>query len=95
MAACPPDHVLVEPLVVQPSATEAQFAFGIPILSYDHIKGRLATDAPTQLFGHEFCARILEVGSAVARYAPGDLVAARAKLSCGDCLREVLLWNEN
>ena len=26
--ACPPDHVLVEPLVVQPSATEAQLAFG-------------------------------------------------------------------
>ncbi len=26
LAAYPPDHVLVEPLVVQPSATEAQLA---------------------------------------------------------------------
>ena len=85
LAACPPDHVLVEPLVVQPSATEAQLAFGIPTLAYDHIKSRLETDAPLQLFGHEFCARIVEVGSAVAGYAPGDRVAARAKLPCGDC----------
>ena len=85
LAACPPDHVLVEPLVVQPSATEAQLAFGIPTLAYDHIKSRLETDAPLQLFGHEFCARIVEVGSAVTDYAPGDRVAARAKLPCGDC----------
>ena len=43
LAACPPDHVLVEPLVVQPSATEAQLAFGIPTLAYDHVKSRLET----------------------------------------------------
>ena len=66
--------MLVEPLVVQPSATEAQLAFGIPTLAYDHIKSRLETDAPLQLFGHEFCARIVEVGSAVTDYAPGDRV---------------------
>ena len=69
LAACPPDHVLVEPLVVQPSATEAQLAFGIPTLAYDNVKSRLETDAPLQLFGHEFCARIVEVGSAVTGYA--------------------------
>jgi threonine dehydrogenase-like Zn-dependent dehydrogenase len=82
---CPPDHVLVQPMVVQPSVTEAQLAFGIPTLAYENIKGRLENDAPIQLFGHEFCARILEVGSAVTGYAPGDRVAARAKLPCGDC----------
>ena len=43
LAACPPDHVLVEPLVVQSSATEAQLAFGIPTLAYDHVKSRLET----------------------------------------------------
>jgi threonine dehydrogenase-like Zn-dependent dehydrogenase len=85
LGACPPDHVLVEPLVVQPSITEALLAFGIPTLAYDNIKGRLETDAPLQLFGHEFCARILEVGSEVMGYQPGDRVAARAKLPCGDC----------
>jgi threonine dehydrogenase-like Zn-dependent dehydrogenase len=85
LPACPEDHVLVEPLVVQPSVTEAQLAFGIPTLAYENIKNRLETDAPLQLFGHEFCARILEVGSAVEGYAPGDRVAARAKLPCGTC----------
>src|SRR5207245_2941999 len=83
--ACPPGHVLVEPLCVQPSVTEAQLAQGIPTLAYDRIKRRLETEAPIQLFGHEFCARILEVGRGVTRFQPGDRVAARAKLPCGAC----------
>lgn len=82
---CRPGHVLVQPLCVQPSVTEAQLAFGIPTLAYEKIKRRLETEAPVQLFGHEFCARILEVGEGVVGYQPGDRVAARAKLPCGDC----------
>src|SRR5436305_13340428 len=80
-----PHHVLVEPLVVQPSVTEAQLAFGIPTLAYDRVKKRLETEAPVQLFGHEFCAKVLEVGPGVTRVKPGDRVAARAKLPCGQC----------
>jgi len=34
---CRPGHVLVEPLCVQPSVTEAQLAFGIPTLAYDRV----------------------------------------------------------
>lgn len=83
--ALTPRHVLVQPLVVQPSVTEAQLAFGIPTLAYDRIKRRLETDAPLQLFGHEFSARILEVGPGVTRFQPGDRVAARAKLPCENC----------
>ena len=84
LGPCPPDHVLVEPMVVQRSVTEAQLAFGIPTLAYENIKSRLVTDAPIQLFGHEFCARILEVGAEVTGYAPGDRVAARARIPrCG------------
>jgi threonine dehydrogenase-like Zn-dependent dehydrogenase len=82
---CGPGHVLVEPLCVQPSVTEAQLALGIPTLAYDRVKRRLETEAPVQLFGHEFCARILEVGQGVSRFQPGDRVAARAKLPCGEC----------
>jgi threonine dehydrogenase-like Zn-dependent dehydrogenase len=78
-------HVLVEPLCVQPSVTEAQLAFGIPTLAYDRVKHRLETEAPIQLFGHEFCARIVEVGKGVTRFAAGQRVAARAKLPCGKC----------
>ncbi len=80
-----PGQVLVEPLCVQPSVTEAQLAFGIPTLAYDRVKRRLETEAPVQLFGHEFCALILEVGPGVTRFHPGQRVAARAKLPCGSC----------
>jgi threonine dehydrogenase-like Zn-dependent dehydrogenase len=83
--ACPPGHVLVEPLCVQPSVTEAQLAQGIPTLAYDRIKRRLESEAPIQLFGHEFCARIVEIGRDVSQFSPGDRVAARAKLPCGQC----------
>src|SRR5579871_2429691 len=78
-------HVIVEPLCVQPSVTEAQLAFGVRTLAYDKIKQRLETEAPVQLFGHEFSARIVEVASDVVGFAPGDRVAARAKLPCGQC----------
>lgn len=82
---CKPGHVLVKPLCVQPSVTEAQLAFGIPTLAYERVKRRLETEAPVQLFGHEFCATIIEVGAGVNGFQPGDRVAARAKLPCGDC----------
>jgi threonine dehydrogenase-like Zn-dependent dehydrogenase len=82
---CGAGHVIVEPICVQPSVTEAQLAQGIPTLAYDRVKRRLEKDAPIQLFGHEFCARVLEVGSGVTRVKPGDRVAARAKLPCGEC----------
>ncbi len=83
--ACGAGHVIVEPICVQPSVTEAQLAQGIPTLAYDRVKQRLEKEAPLQLFGHEFCARVLEVGPGVARVKPGDRVAARAKLPCGEC----------
>jgi threonine dehydrogenase-like Zn-dependent dehydrogenase len=83
--ACLPGQVIVEPLCVQPSVTEAQLAFGIPTLAYDRVKRRLETEAPVQLFGHEFCARVLETGPGITRFQAGDRVAARAKLPCGEC----------
>jgi threonine dehydrogenase-like Zn-dependent dehydrogenase len=83
--SCSPGHVVVEPLCVQPSVTEAQLAFGIPTLAYEAIKHRLETEAPVQLFGHEFCALVVEVAEGITRVRPGDRVAARAKLPCGSC----------
>ena len=80
-----PGHVLARILCVQPSVTEAQLAFGIPTLAYEQIKRRLETEAPIQLFGHEYCASVLELGEGVTRFRPGDRVAARAKLPCGEC----------
>ena len=82
---CRAGHVIVEPLCVQPSVTEAQLAFGVRTLAYEKIKRRLETEAPVQLFGHEFSARIVEVAANVVGFAAGDRVAARAKLPCGEC----------
>lgn len=48
---CRPGHVIVQVLCVQPSATEAQLAFGIRTLAFDKIKHRLETEAPVQLHG--------------------------------------------
>ena len=79
-----PGQVLVEPVCVQPSVTEAQLAFGIPTLAYDRVKRRLETEPPVQLFGHEFCARVLDAGPD-SRFRAGDRVAARAKSPCGTC----------
>jgi threonine dehydrogenase-like Zn-dependent dehydrogenase len=55
-------------------------------LAYGKIKHRLETEAPVQLFGHEFCVRILETGPGVTRFKAGDRVAARAKLPCENCV---------
>ncbi len=82
---CGAGQVLVEPLCVQPSVTEAQLAQGIPTLAFDRVKRRLETEGPVQLFGHEFCARVLQTGPGVTRFRPGERVAARAKLPCGVC----------
>ncbi len=80
-----PGHVVAKIVCIQPSVTEAQLACGIPTLAFDQIKRRLETEAPVQLFGHEFCARIVETGEGVSKFRPGDRVAARAKLPCGNC----------
>ncbi|MBM3774113.1 MAG: zinc-binding dehydrogenase [Acidobacteria bacterium] len=80
-----PGHLLARILSVQPSVTEAQLAFGVPTLAYERIKKRIETEAPVQLFGHEFCARVVECGPGVTRFSAGDRVAARAKLPCGEC----------
>ena len=77
-------HVIAEILCVQPSVTEAQLAYGVPTLAYEQIKYRLETEAPIRLFGHEFCARIVEA-DAGSQFQQGDRVAARAKLPCGEC----------
>src|SRR2546430_8593175 len=82
---CPPRHVIAEVLCVQPSVTEAQLAFGIRTLAFEKIRRRLETEAPVQLFGHEFCVRIVETGEGVSRFHVGDRVAARAKLPCENC----------
>jgi threonine dehydrogenase-like Zn-dependent dehydrogenase len=69
--ACRHGHVVVKVRCVQPSVTEAQLARGIKTFAYDRIKKRLETEAPVRLFGHEFCAEIVEVGGGVSKERSG------------------------
>ena len=50
------------------------------------IKGRAPYEGPIAL-GHEFVARVVDVGEAVQEVVPGDIVAVPAQISCGDCDR--------
>ena len=55
-----PGWAIVKTKVVQPSVTEVQLFYGERSNSYDKVKKAL-TQGPRQLFGHEFCAEIVEV----------------------------------
>jgi len=55
-----PGWGIVKTRVVQPSVTEVQLFYGERSNSYDKVKNKL-TQGPQQLFGHEFCAEIVEV----------------------------------
>lgn len=57
---CKPGWAIVKTTVVQPSITEVQLFQGERSNSFDHVK-KLLAQGPQQLFGHEFCAEIVEV----------------------------------
>lgn len=57
-----PGWAIVKTKVVQPSVTEVQLFYGERSNSYDKVKKSLS-EGPQQLFGHEFCAEIVEVDS--------------------------------
>ncbi|MGH8694447.1 MAG: alcohol dehydrogenase catalytic domain-containing protein, partial [Burkholderiales bacterium] len=50
------------------------------------IKGRAPVVGPIAL-GHEFVAKVVEVGDAVTTVCPDELVAVPAQISCGECHR--------
>lgn len=80
-----PGWVVVRVRVVQPSVTEAIIASGMPTIGADRIKAMLAERAPVRLFGHEFCAEVVELGVGVEGLAIGDRVAAKSIVPCGTC----------
>jgi len=71
-----PGWVKVRVRVVQPSITETLLFQGVPTYGKALIDKALAT-APAQLFGHEFCAQVVELGAGVTSLQIGDRVAAR------------------
>lgn len=80
-----PGWVIAKTKVVQPSVTEAIRALGLPTLGVKTIRKLIAERAPIQLFGHEFCAEVVEVGDGVKGLKAGDRVAASSYVPCQEC----------
>ncbi len=79
-----PDEVLLEVERVQLSVTECNLYYGNEIAHYEVVRDRLAAE-DGRLFGHEFCGIVLETGSAVDGFEPGERVYAPGKVPCHEC----------
>lgn len=82
--ACGPGEVLMKVRVVQPSVTEAILASGRETIAHQRAQQRMR-DAPVQLFGHEYCADVVDVGSEVKQLRVGDRVVGHSILPCLEC----------
>lgn len=71
-----PGWIVVRVRVVQPSVTEVLYFRGVPVASFDKVKRKIDEEAPVQLFGHEFCGEVVEVGPGVDGVRVGDRVAS-------------------
>lgn len=78
--------VLLKVQVVQPSVTEAILASGRETIGFELVRRRLETAAPVALFGHEYCAEVVEVGAEVRSVSPGDRVVGYSMLPCTECV---------
>jgi threonine dehydrogenase-like Zn-dependent dehydrogenase len=81
---CGPDDVILGVRVVQPSVTEAILATGRETLGIELVREKLR-DPPVALFGHEYCAEVVEVGANVESVRPGQRVADISVLPCLSC----------
>ncbi|WP_394742900.1 zinc-dependent alcohol dehydrogenase [Natronococcus roseus] len=77
-------EVLVKVQRVQLSVTECNLYHGKEISHYETIRNRL-NDGPSRLFGHEFCAEVVETANDVTEFDVGDRVYAAGKIPCGNC----------
>ncbi len=81
----PAGWVTLKTRVVQASVTEAIRAKGGPTMGSDAIRRIVEQRAPVQLFGHEFCAEVVELGEGVTSMKVGDRVSARSRIPCHRC----------
>jgi threonine dehydrogenase-like Zn-dependent dehydrogenase len=81
---CGPDDVILSVRVVQPSVTEAILATGRETLGIELVREKLL-HPPVALFGHEYCADVVEVGTNVKSVRLGDRVSDISVLPCLTC----------
>ena len=91
-----PGWALVKTRVVQPSITEVavlqsgETSGKKKVVEFNDMRlivnGQFKSTLPVQLFGHEFCAQVVEVGEGVRRVKVGDRVSSPGvKMPCGQC----------
>jgi threonine dehydrogenase-like Zn-dependent dehydrogenase len=81
--AVKPGWVLVKTKIVQPSITECQALRGV---SHYDLEKLVKNKGPVQMFGHEFCAEVAEVGEGVRNLKAGDRVfRIRTQAACHTC----------
>ena len=64
---------------------EAASICGTDVHIYEWNKWAATNAKPPKIMGHEFCARVVEVGENVARLKKGDLISGETHLYCGHC----------
>ena len=80
-----PGWVVCKVRVLELSVTEVAEFRGLPVPSHENIKQMLKERAPLQLWGHEFCGDVVEVGEGVANFKLGDRVFYHRGVPCGSC----------
>ena len=80
-----PGWVVCKVRIFELSVTEVAEFRGLPVPSHENIKNMLAERAPIQLWGHEFCGEVVEVGPGVTNVKLGDRVFYHRGVPCGSC----------
>ena len=79
-----PGWVLVKVKIVQLSITEIQQLKGIGVGGVN-VDKMIKEQGPLQLFGHEFCGEVVEIGKGVETLKKGDRVFWARALPCHNC----------
>lgn len=77
--------VLIKVRMLQPSITEVEHLHGHALGGGIDLKKTLEEKGPLQMFGHEFCGEVVEVGEGVSNVAVGDRVFFWRRVPCYDC----------
>lgn len=80
-----PGWVLIKVRMVQPSFTEIQWFQGVSIAGIEKIRKAIDEKAPLQMFGHEFCGQVVDLGPEIKNVKLGDRVVYYRRSPCYKC----------
>lgn len=80
-----PGWVVLKVRVLQPSITEVEELQGKAVGAAKDFEAMIKEKGPLQLFGHEFCGKVVEVREAVENVKLGDRVFYHRGVPCRNC----------